>query len=385
MISLSAIESCKILADVLSHLIPGGVAFCIIEEDTVIWSLKPETFKLDVFRVGQKVTAGRSTVQAGNEKKVITQNNLQSVYGKRLAIVSVPIINDTDNSNSAVSRAYPMLHPVAAAFGDFAPILTEMFPEGSFIYMSDLEKIAYRQTSSNIDIPELTVGHIWSETDITYKVITLKQPVLSELDSSKYGIPVFVATYPLTDEVDYDEVAATLGIITPKKTSCTQSDLSGNQDGGLDGISAVIQALAASATEIQSKEQELNTSIKEVMGISDEINKVSGFIKEISNETNMLGLNAAIEAARADETGKEKGFNVVAEQIRRLSDQSRSTLPVIKKLTENIKEKVSEAEKKSINSLFSSQERASATDEITASVREIMAMAEELNKISKIV
>lgn len=385
MISLSAIESCKILADVLSHMIPGGVAFCIIEEDTVIWSLKPETFKLDVFHVGQKVTAGRSTVQAGNEKKVITQNNLQSVYGKRLAIVSVPIINDTDNSNSAVSTAYPMLHPVAAAFGDFAPILTEMFPEGSFIYMSDLEKIAHRQTSSNFDIPKLTVGHIWSETDITYKVITLKQPVLSELDSSKYGIPVFVATYPLTDEVDHDEVAATLGIITPKKTSCTLSDLSGNQEGGLDGISAVIQALAASATEINSKEQELNISIKEVIGISDEINKVSGFIKEISNETNVLGLNAAIEAARADENGKEKGFNLVAEQIRRLSDQSRSTLPVIKKLTENIKEKVSEAEKKSINSLFTSQERASATEEITASVREIMAMAEELNKISKIV
>ncbi len=273
MISLSAIESCKILADVLSLMIPGGVALCTIEEDTVTWSLKPETFKLDVFRVGQKVTVGRSAVH--------TRNVLPSVYGKRLSIVSVPIINDTDNSNNTFSTAFPQLYPVAAAFGDFAPILTEMFPEGSFIYMSDLEKLAYGQPVSKLDMPGLTVGNMRQGTDITYRPIRLKQPILAGLDSTKYGIPVFVATYPLTDEEDCDEVAATLGIVTPKKTSYTLKSVSGNTKNGLSGISAAIQELAASAAEIQSEEQNPNVHIKKVMGMvamAEELNKISKIV-----------------------------------------------------------------------------------------------------------
>lgn len=275
MISLSAIESCKILADVLSLMIPGGVAFCIIEEDTITWSLKPDTFKLNVFKVGQKVTVSRSTVH--------TPNIPAGIYGKRLSIVSVPIINDTDNSNSSFSIAFPGRHPIAAAFGDFAPILTEMFPEGSFIYMSELERIAHRRPSSRFDMPGLTVGHIWDETDVTYKVVKLKQPILAELDSSKYGIPVFAAAYPLNnEEEDGDEVAATLGIIAPKKTSCTLRDMSGNTESGLYGISAAaIQELAASVSEIQSNERDPNANIKKVRGMvamAEELNKISKIV-----------------------------------------------------------------------------------------------------------
>jgi methyl-accepting chemotaxis protein len=111
---------------------------------------------------------------------------------------------------------------------------------------------------------------------------------------------------------------------------------------------------------------ELNNEIKKVISLSEEINKVSSFIKEIADETKMLGLNAAIEAARAGDAGR--GFGVVAEEIRKLSEQSKSTVPKIKELTDNIKSKVSEASERSQNSLASSQEQAAATEETTASV-----------------
>lgn len=77
--------------------------------------------------------------------------------------------------------------------------------------------------------------------------------------------------------------------------------------------------MAASASQIHANEQELNIEIKDVISLSEEINEISSFIKEIADETKMLGLNAAIEAARAGDAGR--CFGVVAYEIRKLSEQ----------------------------------------------------------------
>lgn len=73
----------------------------------------------------------------------------------------------------------------------------------------------------------------------------------------------------------------------------------------------------------------------------------------------------------------------MAEEIRKLSDQSKSTVPKIKKLTDDIRPKIEETSERSKCSLSSCQEQAAATEEITASVEEITAMSDELAKISK--
>jgi methyl-accepting chemotaxis protein len=108
-----------------------------------------------------------------------------------------------------------------------------------------------------------------------------------------------------------------------------------------------------------------------------------GFIKQIADETKMLGLNAAIEAARAGESGR--GFGVVAEEIRKLSDDSRETVVKIRDLTRSIEEKLNETASLSAASMRSGEEQAAATEELNASVEEILALAQELDSISKLV
>jgi hypothetical protein len=315
------------------------------------------------------------------EKKVLSESIPSSVYGIRLVITSIPILDEDNNAVGAFSMGIPKIHPVIKAFPDFAPMLSHMFPEGSNIFTTDLQKILNKQSSEKFDIPSLQVDNIISEDSISRRTINSKQPILEEVQDTKYGLPVFEACYPLFDEDNSAEVVGSFSIVTPKESAAILRNMSGNLESGLGGISAAIQELAASASNIHNNEQDLNKDIKEIINLSQEINEVSSFIKEIADETKMLGLNAAIEAARAGEAGR--GFGVVAEEIRKLSEQSKSTVPKIKKLTDSIKAKVDEASEKSLASMSSSEEQAAASEEITASIEEITSMSEELNKIAQ--
>ncbi|ACA38333.1 methyl-accepting chemotaxis protein [Lysinibacillus sphaericus CBAM5] len=66
------------------------------------------------------------------------------------------------------------------------------------------------------------------------------------------------------------------------------------------------------------------------------INQIIGSIQSITEQTNLLALNASIEAARAGEHGK--GFAIVAEEVRKLAEQSKNETEVIKSTVESILE-----------------------------------------------
>lgn len=72
----------------------------------------------------------------------------------------------------------------------------------------------------------------------------------------------------------------------------------------------------------------------------DQINVLSDSILQITSQTNLLALNAAIEAARAGEAGK--GFTVVADEIRKLAEQSSETISRIQQVTSVIVSSVNE-------------------------------------------
>lgn len=381
MISINELNGLKTYFKVQANVAKNRPIYLITEGDTITWKNNSDVFDIDVLKIGDKMSSYTSAVLAASQNKVLTDIVPESVYGKKLLVNSIPIVNEAGDAIGAFTTITPRSHPIAAAFNHFAPILAEMFPEGVILYMTDLKKYTYKQSSSKLNLPVNEVGDEIKDGDIVHKTIKTKQLVLEEVDASKYGIPLLVASYPLFDEDNENEVMDTFGMVIPKKTAAQLSEMSENLDNGLTGISAAIEELAASASQIHENEQVLNSDIKEIINLSDAINQISVFIKEIADETKMLGLNAAIEAARAGEAGR--GFGVVAEEIRKLSEQSKSTVPKIKELTDNIKNTVDKVIAQSNSSLSSSQEQAAASEEITASIEEITSMAEELNRVSK--
>jgi methyl-accepting chemotaxis protein len=100
-----------------------------------------------------------------------------------------------------------------------------------------------------------------------------------------------------------------------------------------------LEKLVESLNNINNSFEGIINRIRQLQVSIDQANEITVLINSISEQTNLLALNAAIEAARAGESGK--GFSVVADEIRKLADQSKNSSDRISDLLSNVSSETS--------------------------------------------
>ena len=135
------------------------------------------------------------------------------------------------------------------------------------------------------------------------------------------------------------EMSGTVQDVARNAESAAQSARSAHEDAA-EGKRVVNETVTA-INRLAGQVNEASEVIQKLAADSENIGSVLDVIREIADQTNLLALNAAIEAARAGEAGR--GFAVVADEVRSLASRTQQSTQEIRQMIENLQTAASQA------------------------------------------
>ncbi|MFC4769331.1 methyl-accepting chemotaxis protein [Effusibacillus consociatus] len=222
-----------------------------------------------------------------------------------------------------------------------------------------------RQVSASVDqvsdsVKKLTEGAESTCVATTHIALTVQQ-VAAGTDRQVQSIEDTVKTVQIMSN-SMNQISENAQNVANTVTEASDKALAGNR-----AVRLAVQQMNLIDTTVNG----LSRAVKELGDRSQQIGQIVETISSIASQTNLLALNAAIEAARAGEHGR--GFAVVADEVRKLAEQSSQSAKQIAQLITAIQDET--------NKVVETVE--SGTQEVAAGIQVVYAAGEAFEEIQK--
>lgn len=261
-----------------------------------------------------------------------------------------------------------------------APFLQQLFFEDVGISICDLEKVICEIPPQTFKFPRGSLGEKVESNWSMAIAMEKRERVVKEVGKEVFGIPYIAVAIPI---IENDTIVGAISASQTIQKKVELIEMANSLDQAIKIVDKTVQQIAAEAEELSATGQELESIAQNTNAQVGETDSIIQVIKKIADQTNLIGINAAIEAARVGEYGR--GFGVVAEEVRRLAELAsvstksiNQTLKKIKDAVEHINSAVKEVTKVANHQAVVLTEVAPAVVELAKLVGTIVAMAENL-------
>ncbi len=256
------------------------------------------------------------------------------------------------------------------------PILKEAIPADLSIALCDTQQFIGYWPGENINL-SIAIGQKLDPKEPLYQAINENISLKAEVPAHFYGFEFIGTALPLHNKDGY--VIGGLAIQLRKPSELIT--IADNIELSLSKTSAQVNDMSGSALQLVDTARQLLTLVLQTTEQVQGINEVTATVRSVADQTQLLGINAAIEAAHAKEFGRT--FDIVAREMRKLSYETSESAQSIQ-TTVNMFAHVTASMRQAIESIASTLDhQAEANQQILAYIEDIHKMSEQLNEFAK--
>lgn len=259
------------------------------------------------------------------------------------------------------------------------PFIQQLFPLDCAVAVTDGERFLSVVPGEGVD-PELNPGDQIPPEDVNPEVIRTGQMQTTELSAEVYGIPLRSVVVPIKDAQGCSIGTLDIGINLSTKNELL--DIAGSVEDYFSQLTTSSEQLSTMATELNQAQQELQELTQQASAHLGKTNSILDLIQGLASQANLLGINAAIEAARSGENGR--GFAVVADEIRNMANSTAKSAGDIDQIIKELNRFITQVQDFVDTNEQRASELAAASEQITGNMEEKSQAVHTLQEVARL-